>query len=161
MLFLTNNLLTIELSDWIENQGYSVVLCSEPLTVKQLQMAEPRIIISYAYRHIIRSDVIEYMHGKIINLHCSFLPWNRGASPNVWSFLDNTPKGVTIHIVDKGLDTGDIIYQKECFFDASLETFESTYEKLQIEIMGLFKQNWNEIFNRNYTSFPQKGKGTD
>ena len=160
VLFLTNNLLTIELSDWIKNQGYNINICSDKIYVKQLEIFNPKIIISYAYRYIIKPDVIEYMNGNIINLHCSFLPWNRGASPNIWSFFDNTPKGVTIHKINEKLDTGDILYQKECFFDASMETFASTYKKLQIEIMELFKLHWDEIYNGKYLSFPQTGMGT-
>lgn len=160
VLFLTNNFLTIKLIDWIKNQGYCVNLCSDKINVKQLEISKPKIIISYAYRHIIKPDVIKYMQGNIINLHCSFLPWNRGSSPNVWSFLENTPKGVTIHLIDKGLDTGDIIYQKECFFDESEETFASTYDKLQIELIELFKLHWDEIYNGKYLSFSQIGSGT-
>ncbi len=62
---------------------------------------------------------------SIINLHISFLPWNRGAHPNFWSFYDDTPKGVTIHLIDEGIDTGAIIYQKEITFDRNEKTFES------------------------------------
>ena len=43
----------------------------------------------------------------------SYLPWNRGADPNFWSILEDTPKGVTIHIMDESIDTGDILYQKD------------------------------------------------
>ena len=34
--------------------------------------------------------------GKIINLHISFLPFNRGYYPNLWSHQEGTPSGVTI-----------------------------------------------------------------
>jgi len=34
------------------------------------------------------------------------------ADPNVWSFIEKTPKGVSIHYLDAGIDTGDIIAQK-------------------------------------------------
>ena len=38
-------------------------------------------------------------------MHISYLPFNRGAHPNYWSFKDNSPKGVTIHFIDNGIDT--------------------------------------------------------
>ena len=98
--------------------------------------------VSYRYRHVIDRSVIEHLDGKVVNLHISLLPWNRGADPNLWSFLENTPKGVSIHYVDAGLDTGDIIAQKEITFEVSNATLSSTYEKLNEELLELFRQQW-------------------
>jgi methionyl-tRNA formyltransferase len=52
---------------------------------------------------------------------------------------------MTIHYVDEGLDTGDIIVQKEVFFDYSDETLATTYQKLNEEILELFKREWPSI----------------
>jgi methionyl-tRNA formyltransferase len=101
--------------------------------------------VSYGYRHIIKKSVIDLLNGKIINLHISYLPWNRGADPNLWSFLENTPKGVTIHCVDEGLDTGDIISQTEIFFDEQNDTLKTAYEKLRQKMVKLFKDSWPDI----------------
>ena len=59
-------------------------------------------IVSYGYRYIITQDILDAVRGQAINLHISLLPWNRGADPNLWSFLDDTPKGITIHYIDSG-----------------------------------------------------------
>ena len=72
-------------------------------------------MVSYGYRKIVLADVIDKMAGEIINLHISYLPWNRGANPNFWSFIDDTPKGVTIHEMSADLDKGRILCQKELF----------------------------------------------
>ena len=82
---------------------------------------------------------------KAVNLHISMLPWNRGASPNLWSFVNGTPKGVTIHIIDEGLDTGDILLLRQVFFDESVETFESSYLKLHSAVQELFRDNWQQL----------------
>ena len=102
-------------------------------------------IVSYGYRHIINKNVVSYMNGRIINLHISLLPWNRGSDPNLWSFLENTPKGVTVHYIDEGVDTGEIIAQKELFFDHKKETLATTYRKLNMEIVDLFRKEWPGI----------------
>ena len=73
--------------------------------------------ISYNYRHKINRPTIDYFDGKLINLHISYLPYNRGADPNLWSFIDDTPSGVTIHLIDEGLDTGPILIQKQPIFN--------------------------------------------
>jgi methionyl-tRNA formyltransferase len=99
-------------------------------------------IVSYRYRHIVPQRIVELYRNRIINLHISFLPWNKGADPNLWSFLEDTPKGVTIHYMDSGVDTGDILVQKEVFFDNNTETLKTTYESLNKEIVALFYTFW-------------------
>ena len=102
-------------------------------------------VVSYRYRHIICKDVVDHMKDRIINLHISLLPWNRGSDPNLWSFLEDTPKGVTIHHIDEQVDTGDIIAQREVFFDSKVNTMAKTYQQLNQEIIDLFRQQWPTI----------------
>lgn len=154
IIFLTNNANAFELFSWISVRTEAYLL-SEVLSVEQLARLKPDLIISYNYSHIIKEDIIDFMEGNIINLHISYLPWNRGSDPNFWSFVENTPKGVTIHKVAKGLDTGDIIYQKQLHFEDENETFQSSYNKLQFEIEKLFKENFDDIISSNYIAKPQ------
>ena len=107
------------------------------------------MVVSYNYSHIVKEDVIDILGERIINLHCSLLPWNKGASPNIWSFIDDTPKGVTIHILEKGLDTGRILLQEEVDFDEEKETLASSYDKLQETIVDLLCDNFEDILAGN------------
>jgi len=100
------------------------------------------LIISYNYKYIIKKDILK--HYKIINLHISYLPFNRGANPNIWSFIDNTPKGVTIHYIDEGIDTGDIISQKKVVLNKDM-TLKTSYKKLHKHIQNLFKFKFNNL----------------
>ncbi|MEJ2725459.1 MAG: formyltransferase family protein [Deltaproteobacteria bacterium] len=126
----------------LETFGCRVVELEGYVDVDFIRKHSIDFAVSYRYRHLIAGSVIEYLDGKVINLHISLLPWNRGADPNLWSFLENTPKGVSIHYVDEGLDTGDIIAQKEITFEASNATLSSTYKRLNDELLGLFRQEW-------------------
>jgi methionyl-tRNA formyltransferase len=102
-------------------------------------------VISYGYRHIIRNkEELKRMDGRAINLHISYLPWNRGADPNLWSWIDETPKGVTIHYIDPGIDTGDIIVQEKVDLPSE-ETLRSSYALLQHRIQKLFFKHWRHI----------------
>ena len=130
---------------FLSQKGHSVIETSEPIDTQFLRENNIEFAISYRYRHIIRQNIIDFLHGKIINLHISYLPWNRGADPNLWSFLEDTPKGISIHYVDSGIDTGDIIAQKEILFNESDHTLSTTYEILNQEIINLFKENWSSI----------------
>ena len=117
-------------------------------------------IVSDRPRFIIKPDLINYMEKKIINLHPSFLPWNRGYNPNFWSIKENTPFGVTIHYIDEGIDTGNIIVQTQLSYNKS-ESLKSTYNRLRFFIVELFKSSWPSIRINKLPSFPQnKNEGT-
>ena len=121
-------------------------------------------IIAFGYQHLIDKNIINNLKYPIINLHISFLPYNRGAHPIFWSFIENTPSGVTIHEVDSGIDTGKIIYQKqidfELFKNRKILTFSKTYRTLVCEIENLFFTNVKNIIDQNFSSSKQTGKGT-
>ncbi len=162
ILFLTNNRDSLALYEWLKEKepDKEVYVISNKINLELIEQLEPEFIVSYNYRHIVPADVLEYMQGKAVNLHVSMLPYNRGSSPNFFSFLDNTPKGVTIHEMTAGLDKGRILCQKELFFDEEQETFASSYAKLQLEIMELFKENWEIIKTGQCEGFLPEGKGT-
>ena len=105
-------------------------------------------------------ECIDAVHENIINMHISLLPWNRGFSPNIWSFIDDTPKGVTIHMLSADLDEGDILFQEEAFFDSEVETFQSTHTKLNEMIVRLFRKNWDMIISGEYKQYRKKQVGT-
>ncbi|MDB2614237.1 formyltransferase family protein [Chlamydiales bacterium] len=116
-------------------------------------------IVSYGYKYILKSQHILAAKNSIINLHISYLPWNRGADPNYWSWVKSTPKGVTIHVIDEGIDTGDIFIQKIVDFSEQ-ETLASSYQKLKQEIEKLFMENFESILTGVLLPKKQPKKGT-
>lgn len=117
-------------------------------------------IISYNCQFIISKDVIDKFKNRIINLHISYLPWNRGSDPNLWSWIDNTPKGVTIHQIDEGIDTGPILAQKRTIFHTSHDTLQKTWNVLHGDMEYLFDLYWFSIKNNRIKPIPQSHKGT-
>ena len=142
ILFLTNNIeITKPLLIWLKKRDV-VLTYDKKINLKILNKINPDLIISYNYRHIIKKDILEKY--KIINLHISYLPYNRGAHPNVWAYIDKTPVGVSIHYINEGIDTGDIIAQKRVVVDKS-ETLKTSYKKLHFHIQMLFKSIYYKI----------------
>ena len=90
----------------------------------------------------------------------SYLPYNRGAHPVFWAFYEGTPQGVTIHHIDEGLDTGEIISQKRVWFEDLSTTYKKAYNLLFSEMEHLFIANWEAIKLANYTAKEQSGDGT-
>jgi len=159
ILFLGGNL-SKELVEWLINQGEDITYTEKKIDFDFILQSKPEMIISYNYRYIIIKKIIEFVKRRAINLHISYLPWNKGAYPNVWSFLEDSPKGVTIHIIDEGIDTGPILVQKEVYMDENIETLKSSYGKLHNEIQELFKRNWNNIKNNKLKLMPQDSRGS-
>ena len=122
------------------------------------------LIISFGYSRIISKTVVKNVLRPIINLHMSYLPFNRGAHPNFWSFYENTIKGVTIHEINEKVDAGPIIYQKKIKFDLKKKqstSFSQTYKILFKELEKLFMKNYKELISRSYKlKFNNISKGT-
>ncbi|MFC1884988.1 formyltransferase family protein [Thermodesulfobacteriota bacterium] len=148
------------LTETIMGSGCEVVPLNEKFDIFYLEWKKIDFIVSYRYRHIIGKPIIDWVKGKAVNLHISLLPWNRGADPNLWSFLQDTPKGVTIHYIDEGIDTGDIIAQEECHFDMENNTLATTYKKLNLRILSLFESWCSRILEGKAPRIRQKSEGT-
>lgn len=159
VLILSNGKIHEKLRDWLVSQGENLIEFSDELSLEQLKCYNPEIVISFSYHYIIPKEVLDFVPNRCINLHLSLLPWNRGADPNFWSFFDDSPKGVTIHLMNQKIDSGEILLQKEIVFTGD-ETLRSTYEKLSFEIQKLFIDNW--ILIRDGKIKPQKqiGRGS-
>lgn len=128
----------------LQAEGCLVVNRTDKLTLEPVLDFGPDWIVSYNYRYLVRKDVLEAVKCRAINLHISFLPWNRGADPNPWSFLEDSPKGVTIHQIDEGVDTGPILAQKEVALNEGL-TLRQSYDILNSEIQNLFWDVWPRV----------------
>lgn len=139
ILCLYNNPCAEELFQWLREKGNETVLCSERFEAGWCTTQEFELAVSYTYRHILKSDQIHALNGNVVNLHNSYLPWNRGADPNIWSLIDGTPRGVSLHFVDERLDKGNIIAQRFVIGGCN-ETFESSYWNLDRAAKELFKE---------------------
>ena len=145
----------------LENKGCKVKNLSRKIKIHDTKGFN--LFISFGYRHIISEKILKKLERPLINLHMSYLPYNRGAHPVFWSFIDNTPSGISIIEVDKGIDTGPLIYQKKINFNLKKNknlTFENSYNKLFREIEKLFTSKVDKIISGKYLIKRQKGKAT-
>jgi methionyl-tRNA formyltransferase len=86
----------------------------EDSTVGMLSRFHPDFIVVVAYGHIIPKWMIDLPRHGCINLHASLLPKYRGAAPIQWALIrGESVTGVTTMTIDEGLDTGDILLQRE------------------------------------------------
>jgi methionyl-tRNA formyltransferase len=102
----------------------------DPLVVSQIAALAPQAIVAVAYGQILRPEVLDIAPKGVINVHPSLLPRWRGASPIASAVLaGDEDTGVTIMLMDPGLDTGPILAQEHAPI-APTDTAGSLTEKL-------------------------------
>ena len=118
-------------------------------------------LVSYGYRHILKQEVLDLFPCAAINLHVSLLPFCRGAHPVLWSIMDCRPLGVTIHMLDQGLDTGNILFQYATPSKLlQSDSFATVYKHLRAAIESLFVQNWKYLRAVECSGWKQQGVPT-
>jgi methionyl-tRNA formyltransferase len=148
------------LVDFLRGQGERVTTSEERIDTAFIEKNRYDFLISGGYRYIISASMLRHFpKGRAINLHISLLPWNRGAHPNLWSIYDKTPSGVTIHCLEDGIDTGDIMFQRRVILTPG-HTLRSSYDYLHGEVQKLFMEHWDEIRSGQCTFTPQPPGGS-
>src|SRR5205807_247422 len=85
-----------------------------PEAQAHLAALEPEIMVVVGYGQIIPQAVIDIAPRGMVNVHASLLPKYRGAAPVQWAIVDGEAQtGVTTMQINAGLDTGDILMQRE------------------------------------------------
>jgi methionyl-tRNA formyltransferase len=123
-------------------------------TLAELKQLRPDIGISVFFCFLLKPDVINLFPRGCINLHAALLPLNRGWHTNVWPIIDCSPAGVTIHYIDPGVDTGDIIAQEQIPVEIT-DTGGSLHEKIVCAEVELFKKTWPSIREGENARTPQ------
>jgi len=103
---------------------------------------------------IISKQAIEAAKIGWVNLHPSLLPYNRGKHPYYWSIIDGTPFGVTLHFIDPGTDTGEILFQEQIEVLIT-DTGASLYKKGDDAALDIFKKHFDELINLQFVRAKQ------
>ena len=126
---------------------------------EELAGLHPDVIVVAAYGRLLPTPVLNTAPHGCLNLHPSLLPRYRGPSPIVSAILDGeTRTGVTLMLLDEGMDTGPIIAQKEFAIppEANSETLTG---QLFLEGAGLLMENLAPWVEGDLTAAPQDDAG--
>jgi methionyl-tRNA formyltransferase len=112
----------------------------DPGAIAELQALAPTSIVVVAYGQILRRQVLDIPERGVLNVHPSLLPRWRGASPIPASILaGDNETGVTIMLMDEGMDSGPILSQKTLAIDDE-DTTASLTETLANEGAALLSE---------------------
>ena len=96
------------------------------------------ILVVVAYGQILRDNILDCATRGALNVHASLLPKYRGAAPIQWAIANGeTVTGVTTMQLDRGMDTGPILLQRECAIapDDTHTTLEPRLATLGAELL--------------------------
>lgn len=97
---------------------------------EKLKSIDAELYVVVAYGKILPQKILDLPRLGCINIHASLLPSYRGAAPIQWAIIDGCKKtGITTMLMDRGLDTGDILKKYEINIEDD-ETGGSLFEKL-------------------------------
>lgn len=130
-----------------------------PEAIAHLRSMDLDYIIGIHFPHIVPTEVLNIPKIGFLNLHPSYLPYNKGWNTPSWAILDGTPFGATLHYMSEALDEGDIIHQKrlEIAPDDSANSLYAKVLKLEFEV---FKEALPSLLSLNPTRRVQEGQGT-
>ncbi len=123
-----------------------------------LRCVSPEVIIVAAYGQILRRDLLSIPPRGAINVHASLLPSFRGPDPIRWALLRGEKEtGVTIMLMDEGIDTGPVLAQKKVAIERD-DNYQSLVEKLGREGGKLLVETLPRWVREEISPRPQEGE---
>jgi methionyl-tRNA formyltransferase len=128
----------------------------DPATQEFLSPYRPDAMVVVAYGRIIPPWMIDLPRLGCINLHASLLPKYRGAAPIQWALMrGERVTGVTTMMIDPGMDTGDILLQREVEIREE-DTAETLAERLSVLGADLIVETLRGLARGEITPHPQE-----
>lgn len=130
------------------------VSLKDPEFIQQLKDIDADIFVVVAFR-MLPKEVWSLPKLGTFNLHASLLPQYRGAAPINWAIINgHRITGLTTFLIDENIDTGNILFTKECLIENS-DTFETLHDKMMPIGAGLVLQTIEALVTDRYAATPQ------
>ena len=123
--------------------------------VHDVKKMSPDGLFSHSYSMLVRPDILHLVEGRAFNVHAALLPRNRGPNPVQWALIHGEDKtGVTLHVMDNGIDSGAIVDQKSIAI-SDKDTWVSLMERVRSETRELLKRAIPRLLDGRWTAKPQ------
>ena len=142
-----------------EAHGVPVLRHADPNSEAFISMIREReidLMILAWWPGIIKPAAVAAPRIGWLNMHPSLLPIGRGKHPYYWSIVERKAHGVTLHLIDEGIDTGPILFQ-ETVPIAITDTGEEVYRRSNETLLNLFLKNYSRVALGDFAPQPQDG----
>ena len=93
---------------------------------------------------IVKQPLLSKPRMGFINTHPSLLPYNRGKHYNFWALVEQVPFGVSLHMIDDGVDSGDVVAQTRIPYGWE-DNGETLYVRARDAMVRLFQDTYPAI----------------
>jgi methionyl-tRNA formyltransferase len=133
---------------------YSKLWNVDIISLEQAYELKNAVFLSLEYDKLIKPKLFKSNH--LFNIHFSKLPEYKGQYTSSWPILNNEiESGVTLHLIDDGIDTGATIDQVIFPLEHN-ETARSLYQKYVENGTELVIKNLENLLKKNFISTPQE-----
>jgi len=127
----------------------------------KLKAFNPDLFVVFAYNKILRKEVLDIPRLGTVGVHPSLLPKYRGPSPFQTALLDgDTETGVTLYLLDEGVDSGPILTKSKPVPITEVDTFASLAEKLSDIGGNLLVETLPPFYEGKVKPMPQDEAGS-
>jgi methionyl-tRNA formyltransferase len=134
----------------------------QPVSVKtgdfyrQVSEIAPDLLVVIAFGHVLPKRILEIPLYGAVNVHASLLPKYRGPAPIQWAIINgDTETGVTTMLMDKGLDTGEILLATKTTINPD-DTSGTLHDRLAIDGAAVLKDTLKAMKNRTIRPISQQ-----
>lgn len=127
----------------------------DPVFIKYIKDLKPDLIITAAFGQLLPPAILEIPCKGAVNIHASLLPQYRGAAPIHWALINGEKRtGVTTMMMDKGVDTGDILLSRDIEI-AFTDTTAVLHDRLARLGAILIIETLKGLITKHLTPIPQ------
>ena len=126
-------------------------------TLDQIRNYEPQLLISVNAKQIFRPELLSIPEFGSLNVHNGMLPRQRGGGGAYTAIINGENPGTTVHFIDEGIDTGDILVQREIPL-SDTETMGDFQRKAVSESAEILTESIAAIRNGTAVGTPQRDR---
>ena len=125
-------------------------------SLKRINNYSCDLLVSMSFNQIFKKQIINLTSIGIINCHAGKLPFYRGRNILNWALINDEKEfGITVHFIDEGIDTGDIISQKT-FTISEKDNYNSLLTKAYFNCSNMLFDTLGKILEGDYKRIKQK-----
>ncbi len=152
-----------ELTELFRSAGGESVIktsdLSDPDALIRVGLDKCDFALSVHFPELVRAPALKQPERGWLNLHPSYLPFNRGWNTPSWSILEGTPAGVSLHQMVEALDAGDVLCQRMISVRPS-DTAQTLYDRLLDAEFELLLECWPTLRSGEKWNFADIGVST-
>lgn len=116
---------------------------------------QPELCIVVGWYWVLKPDLLNLVPHGWLGIHASLLPKYRGGAPLVWAIINGEEKtGLSLFYFDEGMDTGDIVAQKEVSIEFE-DTIADVLAKVEARSLEIVKENYPLLLSGNAVRLKQ------